>query len=229
MNVPAPIYKDKKLTVSADGSVMFYSLAYNEAYRAKSVGAFTESLHKFVNASGVLEKARKKDVRILDICFGLGYNCAVTFNYAVKSGVTNRVHIVSIEKDPHLLEIVSSLSLLWPVDGYEALRSCLKYGLHNNLSMEIHLRDAIEAVYLLTGKFDAIYFDPFSISKNPEMWSVAIFSRLRELLADDGVLVTYACGKQARGNMEAAGLIVEEVRTARGAFHPGTRARKAHL
>ncbi|MDR2870418.1 MAG: hypothetical protein LBV04_08215 [Deferribacteraceae bacterium] len=219
-----PIYKDKKLTVSADGSAMFYSLAYQEAYRAKSIGAFTESLHKFVNASGIIDKARTRDVRIMDLCFGLGYNCATTFHMASQQGITNRLHIVSIEKDAHLLELVRNMPILWPLDGYHMVRNCLQHGYCGNASMEIYVMEALEAIYHINGLFDAIYFDPFSMSKNPEMWQVEVFARLRSLLAADGVLVTYACGKKARANMLEAGLKIEAVSAAKGAFHPGTLA-----
>ncbi|MDR2884141.1 MAG: hypothetical protein LBV09_03440 [Deferribacteraceae bacterium] len=222
----ATIFKDKKLTTSADGSIIFYSLAYAEAYRAKSIGAYTESLHKFVKSSGVLEKTKDRDLRILDLCFGLGYNCAVTFEHAARVDSTNRVHIVSVEMDAHLIELVNSLNILFPVKGYQTVRQCLKEGRSGRFSMEMYNIDALTAIYNINGHFDAIYFDPFSISKNPEMWSVAVFRRLRELLADDGVLVTYACGKSARKNMTEAGLIVEDTASAVGAFHPGTRARK---
>lgn len=224
MSLPLPIYKNKKLTVSADGSSMFYSLEYKEAYRAKSVGAFTESLHKFVMASGAVEKAKDKDIRILDLCFGLGYNCAVTFEYMLKNSIKNRVHVVSVEKDSHLYEIVHNLSILWPVRGYRTVRSCLINGNSDNFSMQTLCMEALKAIHYIDGKFDVIYFDPFSASKNPEMWTADVFSRMRELLSDDGVLVTYACGKKARGAMAEAGLLVKESPTAAGAFQPGTIA-----
>jgi chorismate dehydratase len=226
-NLPAPIFADKKLTVSADGSVTFYNMAYEETYRAKSVGAFTESCHKFVNASGILNKAKLKDVRILDLCFGLGYNCAVTFDYANRDSSRHKIHIVSIEKDAHLPVLVADLKILWPVEGFRIVRGCLKNGFSGRFSMEMYLMEALIAIYNISGVFDAIYFDPFSISKNPEMWTTDVFRRMRELLADDGALVTYACGKTVRGNMTQAGLKIGNIETVRGAFLPGTKATPA--
>ena len=228
LNLPAPIFADKKLTASADGSIIFYNMVYAETYRAKSVGAFTESYHKFVNASGILEKARYKDVRILDLCFGLGYNCALTFEYADRERKEHKIHIVSVEKDPHLPILVTGLLILWPVKGFEIVRRCLKNGSFGRFSMEVYQMDALTVINDIKGTFDAIYFDPFSISKNSEMWSVDVFRRLNELLSDDGALVTYACGKTARHNMLAAGFKIETTRKIKGGFHPGTKASKVN-
>ena len=226
--LPVPVLYNKKPTVSADGSIMFYSMEYQEAYRAKSVGAYTESRYKFVEASGVLEKAKTQDVRILDLCFGLGYNCAVTFDLAIKKAVKNRIHIVSIEKDETLHLLVRRLRYLWPLEGYRAVRTCLDKSICGNLSMESLITPAREALERLSGKFDAVYFDPFSPSKNPEMWRIEVFSRLKELMAVGGVLVTYACGKTVQANMSAAGFKVNTLQKVSGAFQPGLRARLPH-
>ena len=85
MNLPAPLYYGKKFIYTADGSITFYSLEYSEGYRAKSLGAFTESLHKFIIPSGVKELIKKKNVAILDLCTGAGYNLAVLLE--VLSGI----------------------------------------------------------------------------------------------------------------------------------------------
>lgn len=223
-NLPARRHPDKTLTVSADGSFTFYSHTYKETYRVKSAGAFTESFHKFVNASGVLKTAMTKDVRILDLCFGLGYNCAVTLQYLSNTDSTHKVHIVSVEKDTALAPLVAGLEFMWPPAGYRILRECLKNGRSGRFSMELWHRDAQKFLYEISGKFDVIYFDPFSRTKNPEMWTSEIFIRLRELMEGGGVLVTYASGKAPRTAMREAGFEVHEVQTIREAFQPSTRA-----
>ena len=66
------LYDNKKLIFTADGSISLYNLDYGEAYHAVSMGAYTESLHKYVLASGILKKILNKDMKLLDICFGMG-------------------------------------------------------------------------------------------------------------------------------------------------------------
>ncbi len=224
--LPACIYGNKKITTSADGSIIFYSLSYEETYRAKSVGAFTESLHKFFRPSALPDKYIKRDVRILDICLGLGYNCAVTFDCLSRIQSPHRAHIVSIEKDISLPPLIDRMQIMWPSQGYQALKRCLRGQRCGGFSMELHHGDAADIIYMLGGKFDAIYFDPFSVKKNPEMWTVEMFTRLKELLADDGRLMTYASGKTARKAMADAGFIIHDIPAVAGAFLPSTVAHK---
>ncbi len=58
--MPACIYGNKKIINTRDGSYTFYSMEYNESYKTKSVGAYTESLHKFVNGTNNRKSQRKK-------------------------------------------------------------------------------------------------------------------------------------------------------------------------
>ena len=61
-----------KLTKTGDGSFTYLNIGINETYHSKS-GALEESFYKF--AIPALEnKLKMKKIKILDICFGLGYN-----------------------------------------------------------------------------------------------------------------------------------------------------------
>jgi chorismate dehydratase len=224
IGIPAKSFNGKKILVSSDGSLTFYNSEYGQSYRALSSGAFTESLVKFVLPSGVIEKTSRQDLRILDICFGLGYNCAVCFDRLSTVSSPNLAHIVSVEKDETLIPLVSGLNVLFPLSGYSILKNCLMDGRCGRFSMELHIRDALDVIEDLRGAFDAIFFDPFSMAKNPEMWSVPVFKRLRELLAEDGRLLTYAGGKKVREAMREAGLKPTDTPAARNAFMPGTAA-----
>jgi tRNA U34 5-methylaminomethyl-2-thiouridine-forming methyltransferase MnmC len=106
---------------------------------------------------------------------------------------------------------------------------CLAEGKCDRFSMELYLQDALEVLKMLSGKFDAIFFDPFSSAKNPEMWSVAVFERMKELLAEDGSLLTYAGGKKIRNMMRQAGFTADDTPLARAAFMPGTVVRHNYL
>ena len=158
--MPACIYGNKKIINTRDGSYTFYSMEYNESYKTKSVGAYTESLHKFVNGTNIIERAREKNIRLLDICFGIGLNLAVTFDEALKNGITNRIHALSVEKDASLISIVKNTHILMPVNGYKVVRSLLDNNYVDNFSMEIYIQDAVNFIYSLNHKFDVIYFDP---------------------------------------------------------------------
>lgn len=224
-----PLYgKDKKIFSTTDGSFSFFNLTYNEAYRAKSVGAYNESLYKFVLGSGIIDRLKKGNVKLLDICFGLGYNLAITIDEAIKSGATNRLEIISLEIDRELPEIVKENLIFFPYKGYEILRKLLKSTVEDNFSLNIHFGDASKTIFKINKKFDVIFFDPFSKSKNPEMWDIKIFKRLYDLLDNDGVVVTYACSKKIRKEFEEAGFKVFSTPNLPNDFQPGTLLKKSH-
>ena len=200
-------------------------MEYNESYKTKSVGAYTESLHKFVKGSDIICRAAKKDVRLLDICFGIGLNLAVTFDEAVKYGINNRIHVVSVEKDYSLINIVNNTPILFPLSGYDIVRRVFKKP-YKNFSLELYIQDAVSLIYSLKGTFDVIYFDPFSKKHNSDMWSLNIFNKLYSLLDDGGVLMTYASGKQIKEDLIEAGFKISSLQSLGARFQPATKAEK---
>lgn len=201
-------------------------MEYNESYKTKSVGAYTESLHKFVKGTEIVKRAENKDIRLLDICFGIGLNLAVTFDEAIKYGITNKIHAVSVEKDYSLINIVKNMDILMPVKGYGVLKKVLSDSVYNNFSMELYIQDAVEFIYSLEQKFDVIYFDPFSRKHNPEMWSENMFKKLYSLLNDGGVMTTYASSRSIKDLIENAGFKVSSLNSLGRRYQPATRADK---
>ena len=201
-------------------------MEYNESYKTKSVGAYTESLHKFVNGTNIIERAKEKEVRVLDICFGVGLNLAVTIDEALKHNITNRIHAVSVEKDSSLINIVKNTHILMPVKGYKLLRNLLNNNIYNNFSLELYIQDAVDFIYSLNHKFDIIYFDPFSKKHNSEMWSDNMFHKLYSLLEKGGVLTTYASSKSIKESLANAGFSISSLVSLGSRYQPATEAVK---
>ncbi len=88
----------------------------------KSVGAYTESLHKFYNACGIEELAMKQDVSLLDICLGGGSNLAVTLDKLLDIQTPHNIHIVTVERQASLFDTIRDTPYLWPIRGYQVLR-----------------------------------------------------------------------------------------------------------
>lgn len=220
------IYKDKKIIRTSDGSFTLYSSTYNESYKTKSTGAFTESYHKFIKQSNVAERLKDKDIRILDICFGLGQNIATTIHEVEKHDLDNKLHIVSVELDPHLIEIVKSLYILSPINSYSILKNLLNNGFYKNYSLELYISDLRDILYNLTGKFDIIFFDPFSKKHNPELWEISVFKRLYDLLDDNGCMMTYASSKIIIEDLESVNFRVEKINSIGSRRHPSIRLYK---
>lgn len=64
-----------------DGSVGLYSKSDNDIYHS-TYGALTEAYEKFILPSNLIENFKNKsEIRILDICYGIGYNSKSAINY----------------------------------------------------------------------------------------------------------------------------------------------------
>jgi len=198
-----------KKIITNDGSATFYNDEYKEAYHSVS-GAVEKSFKKFVEPCKIKALAAKGDVRILDICFGLGYNCAAAIDAALEENSNCRIEIISLEKDKNIL---SSLNKLNPkIKNYHLIKELvMKKGLklnENNIRIKVILGDAANTIKKINGKFNAVFLDPFSPPKNPELWTADFFREINRIMDKDAVLSTYSCAKKIRESLSKAGFDV---------------------
>ena len=59
--------------------------------------------------------------------------------------------------------------------------------------------------------YDIIYFDAFAPMKQPELWTVDVFSKLFNITSINGTLVTYCAKGQVRRDLEHVGYSVERL------------------
>jgi len=67
-----------KLVETEDGTFTARSETYDECYHSTRDGALRESLKKHVEPAFSLVDPSKERLKVLDICFGLGYNTLTT-------------------------------------------------------------------------------------------------------------------------------------------------------
>jgi len=195
---------------------------YHEGYRAKSVGAYTESLHKFYHASGIGELLKVQDVRLLDICLGGGSNLSVTLDKIADIDTPYKLHIVTVEKQASLFDTIRDTPYLWPLRGYQTLRKLFIDGDYTNIRLDIAIGDARGILDDLKWKFDVVFFDPFGKRNNPEMWTVDVFRQVYGLCANGGKVATYSSGKVIRQDFVEAGFSYVTTPRAEGGFQEGT-------
>ena len=65
---------------TADGSVGLFSNDFNDIYHS-SYGALSEAYEKFILPINFHELLQKDEIKILDICYGIGYNSKSFLNY----------------------------------------------------------------------------------------------------------------------------------------------------
>jgi len=185
---------------SEDGSYTAYSEEYNEHYHSTKDGALHESLKKHVEPAFLLHPI-KEDLRIIDICFGLGFNTLSTLYYRDLYYPTKSLEIYSPELNG---ELVSSLvnfpypeifepyagviADLCSVGGYEDERT----------RITVEITDARKAMRELGGIWDVCYQDAFSPSVNPVLWTKEYFSDIAKLLGNEGIVTTYSTAFSTR-------------------------------
>lgn len=198
------------IVVTRDRTKTFFNFEYMEAYHSTKAGAYTESLEKFIKPSN-LEKFlnSKKNVDILDVGFGLGYNVATAINFAKRLNKKPNLNIVSIEKDPKFLERIKDLE--YP----DILREEKKFicnlkqrslrigngilrcfsNQDNGITLTVLVEDgrkALDTLNKMGKRFDIVFYDPFSPKVNTEMWTIDIFRILYDLLTEEGIFTTYS-------------------------------------
>ncbi len=70
-----------------------------------------------------------------------------------------------------------------------------------------------------TNKYNLIYYDAFAPSKQPEMWDFQILSKIKGLLFENGVLVTYCAQGQFRKNLRNLDMYIERLKGPPGKAH----------
>ena len=66
-----------------DGSVGLYNSDYNDIYHSAD-GALTEAYEKFIYPLNIDKLLSKDNIRILDICYGIGYNSKSFLNFILE-------------------------------------------------------------------------------------------------------------------------------------------------
>ncbi len=181
-------------------------------------GAVTESMEKFVKPA---QLEGKKEVRILDICSGLGYNAAACIEN-LDDTVKVQIDMIEISKET----LQATLLLDNPINSYEIIKGAIESELFDRellgfeiykdkvpdrININIYIDDARNMVKnRIDEKYDAVFLDPFSPLKSPELYSVEFFIHLKNLLKENGLILTYTSAAPVRSAMILAGLHVGE-------------------
>jgi chorismate dehydratase len=198
---------DEYLIQTDDGSTTLFMEEYEQAMHSTS-GAYEESLLKHVIPSGIL-KEKKIPVNVLDIGFGMGYNILALINEYNKKKRKNILNIISLEKNKSFAQFMSEVRFN---DGRDSFYSLVKKAYSEdrcnseNINILVKFGDAREIIKTFEDKkFDAVFQDPFSPSKNPELWSLDYFKIIRRIIKKEGIITTYSSALQVRRALIEAG------------------------
>jgi len=207
-----------ELVRTKDNSTTFRNTLIDETYHS-TTGAREEAVEKYARPCGIGER---EEVKILDVCFGLGYNTAA----ALEMFKGKRIEIVGLENDEEIINAVSNID--YPFSSKEIIFKITKEKKYTSEKVRAQLivGDARESVKKLSSEtFDVVFFDPFSPKKCPELWTKEFFSDVFRVMKKGGVLATYSCAGVVRRNMKSVGFTVSDGPCV-GRKSPGTIGRK---
>lgn len=208
-----PAKKTERMPIiTEDGSITFFSEDWKEHYHTKQ-GARLEARKKFVDPSGLAKKSKTCDLKLLDICFGLGTN---SLEALCAAGPEHTLEITALEMDQRIVRAAAEHFQFHesdPVDWKKTLDELLSTGWSatGNHQLKICWGDARRLIQNLPdGIFDLVFHDPFSSQHCPELWTMEFFQQLFRVMKPDGILLTYSSAQPVRGAMREAGFQIAE-------------------
>ncbi|WP_448562848.1 tRNA (5-methylaminomethyl-2-thiouridine)(34)-methyltransferase MnmD [Trichothermofontia sp.] len=197
-----------------DGSFTFFSEEFGEHLHSRA-GAKQEALHKFVQATQLAHRAQQPTLRLLDVCYGLGYNTAAALETIAQVNPACQVELYGLELDASVprAAIAFDLITIWSPPIQAILRD-LAGDYHcqrTTLKATLLLGDARQTIQTLRQRgiqADVVFFDPFSPRRCPQLWTVEFFQQVAACLAPTGVLATYSRAASVRSALLAAGFCI---------------------
>ncbi|YAI82337.1 MAG: tRNA (5-methylaminomethyl-2-thiouridine)(34)-methyltransferase MnmD [cyanobacterium endosymbiont of Rhopalodia sterrenbergii] len=213
-----------------DGSYTFFSEEFGELFHSYS-GAKLEAEQKFVDPCQLKGKAKHhKSLKIIDVCYGLGYNSAAALEGIWSTNEECHIELIALESNIDVLYQSGVYHLLKPWPSF--IRNSLTQLAQNHkiqmsrLRADLLIGDArntIQTLYQSGFKADAIFLDPFSPPKCPQLWTLEFIKLVSGCLHPEGRLGTYSSAAAVRTALLSAGLTVFPTKGV-GRRSPGTVA-----
>ena len=204
----------REIRLTADGSHTLSIPEMGVTYHSHH-GAIGESVHVYI-AAGLqpfLNNSGRNTIHIFEMGLGTGLNALLTLQKAI--AYKQHIRYTAVELFP-LTETESAQinygHLLTMQDKFLQLHNCeweKDIRIHEYFTLKkikAPLSDAI-----IKYPVNCIYFDAFSPTVQPELWTRQIFEKMYRALVDGGSLVTYCSKSEVRRNMTAAGFSVTKI------------------
>ncbi|MDO5823933.1 MnmC family methyltransferase [Methanobrevibacter sp.] len=210
-------YRDY-FVLTDDGSYSINSKEINHKVETlhTSTGAISESFEKFIRP---MKFNYSKDIAILDICAGLGYNTSAAIADFIKnsSDLDLQIDMVEISK----ATLACGLLVPSPIPEHDITKKAIEDELikqdyasssleeceiPKNIDINVFIEDARQTVQnLADSTYDAIFLDPFSQNMAPELFSLEFFREFKRIIKDDGIVATYTSSAPVRAAFIEAG------------------------
>jgi len=213
-----------------DGSYTFFSEEFQETFHS-SFGAKQEAEVRYIEPCLIKQLAQQQStLRILDICYGLGYNSAAALDAIWSVNPQCRIELIALEITADVPQQAIQHQLLeqWQYNIPQLLEELAHKSKVNREILQAKLilgdaRQTIQQLILANWQANAIFLDPFSPPKCPQLWTVEFINLVAQCLLPNGRLATYSCAAAVRTALLRAGLNIGCI-TGAGRKSPGTIA-----
>jgi tRNA U34 5-methylaminomethyl-2-thiouridine-forming methyltransferase MnmC len=206
------------LVETVKGVPTFRHVATGENLHGQA-GPWEETMHLYIGPSGLLEMAGSC------VVYDVGMGCAAQVLGALcawrKNKNLRRCVVVSFDLEKRGVEALLQECALFPFAHGE--RGFLEQMVQRN-EVSLVLEDGREFAWsFVSGDFretirsdlasrlplaDVVFYDFFSPSSHPHLWTYDVFRHLRERVSHHAVLFTYSCATRVRAAMLAADFCV---------------------
>lgn len=197
--------------------------AFEDSYFS-TAGGPEESRRVFLDGcdlAGRFDRLRAGDAFVIgETGFGTGLNllqAAALFRRRAAAGA--RLHLVSAEKHPLPRSDLARALAAWPelapwarplLDQYPpAVCGFHRLWLADDVDLTLMFGDATAMWAAQDAAVDAWFLDGFAPSRNPSMWSPALFTRIARLSRSGTALATFSAAGPVRRGLAEAGFSVE--------------------
>ncbi|MGA7933144.1 MAG: MnmC family methyltransferase [Kovacikia sp.] len=205
---------------TADGSFTLFSEEFGETFHSRD-GARQEAFQKFAKVTDLVQRSHQPSLKLLDVCYGLGYNTAAALETIWAVNPDCWVEVVGLELDETVLRaaIVPPFIDSWSLPVQQALTAIAHTHACKTSCLQATLligdaRQTIQQICQSGFRADAIFFDPFSPRRCPQLWTVEFFTQVAHGLAPAGKLATYSRSASVRSALLEAGLCIGTIPTA---------------
>ena len=203
-----------QLIISEDGSHTLFLPHLNETYHSTR-GAIAESKYVFIDAGLKNLPEDNREIIVLEIGFGTGLNALLTLIYALEKNI--RISYHTLEPFPLPEKIFMQLNyidLLQRQDLKKAFVAMHQSKSSDSLAINDFFQFARQQQRLEDFQFenlnaDIVYYDAFAPSKQAEVWHIENLRKVKSLLNENGILVTYCANGQFKRDLKEAGFRVE--------------------
>ncbi len=212
---------ERKLLLTDDGSHTILVPGTDITFHSR-YGAIQESVHVFIEAGlKYIMNVTPGPLRIFEMGFGTGLNALLTSLevFDEQRPVTYK-SIDAFPLEPVLMQQLNHASLIND-NSAQVFDTRIREASWNQ-QVQINEYFTLEKVEttleqaVIDTTYHLVYFDAFSPTDQPELWSFESFRKIFDMLLPGGVLTTYCSRSAVRRTMSEAGFKVEKIPGPRG-------------